>query len=1480
MNNLVHHAKRLVLLAAGLSFANVIMAQTQQWNVSSGNWSSGGNWSPNGVPGTITSVLLTNNVGAATSAGTIDNIVDPGFGGPIASLQYANTNTSNGSGFYHTTQIASGQTLTVTNGLTVGTLNDANANCVVNATITGPGAKLVVSGGVVVNQASANGGAHVGILNMTNLDTFVVNGGRLQIGVANGVNRAEGNLYLAKTNIITLSGSAPQLYMGFNNGNNNGSTTFPVLYLGQSNYFAVDSITISADKQGNPASRMFFNPIFTNNNPAAVFRGASGGSSRVSSWILGNNGGQTTTSSISDGTNDFTFGILDAMVNTMTLGISEKGAGATTGNGNGTFTFTAGTNNINNLIIGQRICTAGSSVGNGTMNVNGTANLIVNNGICLAQWATGGNSAFGTANLNINGGTVMAGTITNGVTAPGSVGVVNANITMSGGTLGISTLLGSIGTSAWPLGIVTLNNATLNLPVSGVQTNLVTTILGLSGTSNTVNITSIPATVISYPFQYALMSYAPPLTGSYNVTLGSLPGTYQGYISNNVSANTIDLVLTNGPTSLSVLEWKGQTSSSWDTTSLNWLNGATPVAYSEGTSVLFDDNATGPTSINLTAVRQPANVVVSNSVLPYAFSGAGIGGGSSVTKWGAGTLLFTNSGNTFIGNLAINAGSVQFGNGGTSGNLPAVNNVIDNGNLIFNHSSNDTLPNSLSGSGTLTKNANNVLAITASNSFSGATIVNSGTLVVDGVMSGTLANAAGSTVGGAGTNTGTVTVGGAIQPSAASATPATFTSGDLNLLSGGTLTFDLNGPDTTTGNGINDLIMAGNLSANNNTIALSFAGLPNLGSPYTLINFSGGFTGSFNPVVAGTHYTAALNQSTPNQISVTLSGTGANLTWDCATNNGLWDNGLSTNWINTGSSSLDVFYAGDSVLFDDTAVATNLTIGAGVTVSPILTVFNSNTKNFTVNGSGQIGGAGTLIKQGNSTLVMNTPNHSFTGTALIQGGVFQAGNNASLVGATTTVTNGATEDIHGFAYINGPQTVTISGNGSAGQGALINNGADEQNAFQNIALAADASVGGPGRMDMRQSGSNPLTLNSANGNPYQLTILGPGHFNLVSVQVDGNLGNVDIKGGTFGLQVNTLINSGGWAGDSSKSITIETDAQLSFFNLTTSTPLNRTVIMSNGATMYNESGLNQVGGSVVLNGNDTFQVDNAGPTPTLIISGIISGSGNLIKTGVSPLALNGANTYTGSTLITGGTVTLSDSSSIATSPLINLSAGTAVDASTRTDTALNLASGQTLQGNGAVFGILSAGAGSIVAPGADASTIGILTVTNTVSLGGTTVMKLNAGTDSSDQLVATNGIAYGGTLVVTNLSGTFTNGETFHLFSSTTYTSAFGSLVLPSTPGLTWTNNLAVNGTLTVGVTGPPPQPHITSISLVGTNIVINGTNGVNGEQYHLLTTTNLTLPVTSWTVFPASTLNGASFSITNGVTPGAAQSFYILRVP
>lgn len=1472
MKKTIVKMKTWSVLAAGLLAANLVTAQTENWTGSGANqnWSTTGNWSAGVVPGAATNVLFNNNVGAATSAGTVDNIVDAGFPGTIASLQYASTNTSGGAGFYHTTQIASGQTLTVTNGLTVGTLADSGGTAQVNAFITGAGGALNLTGGnLVVNQASATSGAHLAILTMSNLDTFTANIGRLEIGIANGVNRAEGSLYLAKTNTITLSGSAPQLYMGYNNGNNDGSAEFPTFYLGESNVFFVDSITMSADKQGNPASRVLFNPAFTNNNPVAYFRGTNGITSRVTSWILGNNSAQSTTSSISDCTNDYSFGTLDAMVNTMTIGISEKAGATGSGSGNGTFTFTAGTNNVNTLYLGDSLGNTGSSVGNGTMNVNGTATLVVNNAICLAFYTPPGGTAYGSGNLNINGGTVLANTITNGNNLAAAIGSVQANVTMNNGFLGITSLLGSIGTTAWPLGTITLNNATLQLPVSGLQTNVVAEVLNLGGTTNILNISTIPATVTNYPTVIPLMAYQ-SLSG-FNIGVSNLPGTYQGYITNNTTDNRIDLVLTSGPTSINSLEWQGAISANWDTATKNWLDDGVPAVYSDGDAVLFDDNATGPTAVNLTSVFSPEGVVVSNNVLPYAFSGSGINGAGSLTKYGTSTLLLTNSGNAFAGGVTINAGTVQFGNGGTSGNLPMTGTVVDNGNLVFDWSGNAIVPNLLSGTGTISKNGTSTLTVTAPNTFSGSAAINAGTLVLNGTLAGSLTNAAGSTVGGFGTNVGPVTINGLIQPSATTGLLNTFTIGGLTLSSGASPAFGI-------ASGSNDQLQVnGDLNLNNNIITLDFVTLPQIGTPYTLINYTGSQTGSFSSTVTGTHYTAAISQGS-SPITVTMSGSGANLEWN-STTNAAWNIGITSNWLNQGTSYQDVFYTGDNVLFDEgvTGVETNIIIATGASVVPSLVTVNCTNDTFSIGGAGNISGGASIQKNGPGTLSLNTGN-TYSGNTTVSGGILKLGANEADGTGTTYISSGATLDLNG----NASGTVQVSGTGVGGNGAIINSAVSvtgDQVAFDTgvyVYLQGNTTVGVPNRWDIRNG-----NLYSADGNPWNLTIVGSNLLALVNATIDNNLGNIDVHGGILGIQTTTLSDSPGWAGNSSRLITVETNATLEL-DLSAPTPLSETLTFNGGSTLQNDGTVCDLNGAVTLQGNLTITNSSSA---TLEMDGVIGGAGGFTKVGSSSLTLTAANTYTGSTWLNAGSILLTGSGSISSSTNIVILATNAVlDASQSSDQTLTLAGGQSLQGNGSINGMLVVSPGATLSAGTNSSNIGLLTVSNTVTLAGNTLMKLNPSTHTNDVINVMNNatLNLGGTLTVTNVSGaSFAVGNTFTLFNAATFSGNFTTIV-PATPGtgLAWNTNNLVNGVLSVVAGSAPPQPGITSISLSGGNLIINGTNGLSGESYNILTTTNLTLPLASWTVLPVGTFNAATFSITNPVTPGAAQNFYLLRVP
>ena len=81
----------------------------------------------------------------------------------------------------------------------------------------------------------------------------------------------------------------------------------------------------------------------------------------------------------------------------------------------------------------------------------------------------------------------------------------------------------------------------------------------------------------------------------------------------------------------------------------------------------------------------------------------------------------------------------------------------------------------------------------------------------------------------------------------------------------------------------------------------------------------------------------------------------------------------------------------------------------------------------------------------------------------------------------------------------------------------------------------------------------------------------------------------------------------------------------------------------------------------------------------------------------------------------------------------------------------------------------------------------------------------------------------------------------------------------------------------------PTVSPNISSFSLVGGNVVINGTNGQSSGTYYLLASTNVATPLSQWTTVATNIVNtnGASgaftFTGTNVASPGAGQQFYIL---
>jgi autotransporter-associated beta strand protein len=720
-------SRHVVIALACLALTQIATTAQTVWTGGGGDpsWSNPGNWLGGAVPANG-SVLFT-NLGQVVTASNINNVVDASFTtlGGATLVQYSQTNGN------HTTLIAAGQTLNINGTLTVGTENDEGANQVqVLGTITGPGAAINLStGNLQAHQGSGTAGIHRGILDLSGLDTLTANLGRVVVGVANSnagnQNRPSGALYLAKTNIITATGTAPALDVG-DTGSAGNNGTLSALYLGQTNAIFVNNVS-TARLKAQTASILFYSGFTANNgNPVAYFRAADG-SSRIANWTIadgiGNSGGTTTPSA----TNDFSGGTVDILVDTMTLG---KTSTSTPANrlAFGTLTFSAGTIDVNSITNGWQTV-SGNDIGSGNINVNGTATLVVNTVLEMGRMVSSFGTNTGRGILNINGGTARIAQIN------ANFGSTNCNINITNGTLILTNA--ALDASAGPgLRNFGISNATLTLQAQTLSPSVIVTNLACGGTTNKINVGSIPV-VGGYPSVFPLIKYT-SYNGLTNIGLNSLPFNlqpYSGYLSNDFANAAVELVVTGGPAPARTIAWNGSPSGDWDVaTTANWkMTNGSPTVFNQTDFVTFDDTAGGTTTVNLTTQLVPTTLTVNNTNRTFTFIGPGyLDGAVGLVKQGPGTLLVDNAGaNTFTGGIDINAGTVQFGNNDGNANVPATGGIADNGTLAFDQNTDLTVNNVVSGTGAITQNGfgTGILRLGGVNSFSGPVTVTAGTLV-------------------------------------------------------------------------------------------------------------------------------------------------------------------------------------------------------------------------------------------------------------------------------------------------------------------------------------------------------------------------------------------------------------------------------------------------------------------------------------------------------------------------------------------------------------------------------------------------------------------------------------------------------------------------------------------------------------------------------------------------------------------------------
>ncbi|HEU5396013.1 MAG TPA: autotransporter-associated beta strand repeat-containing protein, partial [Verrucomicrobiae bacterium] len=339
-----------------------------------------------------------------------------------------------------------------------------------------------------------------------------------------------------------------------------------------------------------------------------------------------------------------------------------------------------------------------------------------------------GTQIFSGTNTSGGGTYVTGGALV--LTGPANLNS-NALVAVSGATLDLSGLDNPAGANA----TLSLTNSLLvigtpNTPI----TNEVATTLNLGGTSNVIRFASLPL-ITGYPATIHVISYG-TLNGAFNFMLGSLPvdsPAFKGYLTNE--NNFIDLVVTNGPTPVRHLTWTGNAGNAWDVaTTANWkgTNGLATI-YNQSDFVLFDDSASGASTVNLATALTPGTMTVSNSTVAYTFNSSGkISGDISLLKMGTNSVLFDESGgNDFTGGVLISNGIVQVGNGdglGSIGSGP----VVNNGALILNRGSTSVISNAISGLGSLTQEGGDTVVLAGNNSFTGAALVESNSVLMLG----------------------------------------------------------------------------------------------------------------------------------------------------------------------------------------------------------------------------------------------------------------------------------------------------------------------------------------------------------------------------------------------------------------------------------------------------------------------------------------------------------------------------------------------------------------------------------------------------------------------------------------------------------------------------------------------------------------------------------------------------------------------------
>ena len=547
--------------------------------------------------------------------------------------------------------------------------------------------------------------------------------------------------------------------------------------------------------------------------------------------------------------------------------------------------------------------------------------------------------------------------------------------------------------------------------------------------------------------------------------------------------------------------------------------------------------------------------------------------------------------------------------------------------------------------------------------------------------------------------------------------------------------------------------------------------------------------------------------------------------------------------------------AGSVTLSDATTleVSGSTTIDNALVLVGTANVMLSNPTTF----SGDISGSGNLVKQGSGNLTLSGAN-SYSGTTTVSAGFLLIAGDSNLGSGTLTIENSA--------------GLTITGSGTIDNAIVLSGTFGIINTTTGVNATLSGIISGTGRLTKGSTGE--LTLSGSNtysgGTYVSNSTLGiTGNNSLGSGQLTlMNSAVLNISGGSL-ITNNIVINSPPTTINTSVDVTISgvisgsstlTKSGTGTLTLTgNNTYSNNTIIQAGALSITNGDNISsgfiaiQNAGRLIVSSSTTLSNNvmllsanssvSVGSGDSLTLSGVVSGTGSLIKADSGTLILSGSNTYSGATVINGGTLSIAGDGNLGTGNL-QLQDGTLrVTGAGTIDNAIVLGNGlfvNTIEttNDTTLSGVIS-GSGDVIKTGSGALTLsasnsatGTLTASaGTVLIDGSYDGQVSAqstgtvrGNGTLNGLVA---IFSGGTLAAGSSPGSLTINGNLQLETGSTL-----AVDISGTTAGTEYDQLTVNGTVTInnalltvnlGSYSPPFSSSFTIISNDGAD-AISGT--------------------------------------------------------